>query len=246
MTAAHSATCPTEVEYDGEDLEVLLGLHRYRQWIFSDMAPYLGSRSVEIGAGIGSFTKLLLGAVDTLDVIEPSPPLHPWLERQFGGLEQVRIVPDSAERWIAGARPGAYDSVVLINVLEHMQDDDAMLRNFAGVLAPGGYLLLFVPALMLLFSELDRRYGHYRRYALPALRRQVAAAGFSIVTARYFDILGLLPWLILNTWMGKTAFSPRLTRLYDRFGVPLTRAVESMVTPPVGKNILLIARKSMD
>lgn len=103
-------------------------------------------------------------------------------------------------------------------------------------------MVLFVPALMLLFSELDRFYGHFLRYELRGLEDLVRRAGFDVNDAHYCDVLGVLPWLVLNTWMGKTEFNPRLVRIYDALGVPLTRWIEGVIRPPFGKNILLTAR----
>jgi hypothetical protein len=71
-------------------------------------------------------------------------------------------------------------------------------------------------------------------------------ANFKIISARYFDILGILPWWFICRVLGKTTFSPRLSRFYDRLCVPFGRALEGLFTPPLGKNILLIAEKAED
>jgi len=109
--------------------------------------------------------------------------------------------------------------------------------------ARGGHLLLFVPALQFLFSELDRQFGHFRRYRRSELRAKVGDAGFEIGLACYFDILGVAPWWLLNTVGGKTDFNPKMVRLYDAVGVPLTRLAERLLSPPFGKNVLLVARR---
>lgn len=234
-----------EVEYGGEDLEILASLFRYRRWIMDGMVPHLEGRVAEIGAGIGSFSADILAVprVDRLDLVEPSQPLVDHLGKRFASDPRVAVLSRMCEAWVADAAEASYDCVVMINVLEHIEDDRAALDGIWRALRPGGKLLLFVPAMAFLYSELDRFYGHYRRYELPGLARLAESAGFTMLDSRYFDILGVLPWLILNTWMGKTDFKPGMVKLYDRIGVPLTRALESVVRPPFGKNILLVAQR---
>jgi len=103
--------------------------------------------------------------------------------------------------------------------------------------------MIFVPALRFLFSELDRIHGHFRRYHRAELRAQFAEAGFEIETSRYFDVLGVLPWWLLNTLLGATGFNPALAQAYDRAFVPMTRAVEGLAGAPFGKNVLIVGRK---
>lgn len=134
------------------------------------------------------------------------------------------------------------DTIVLVNVLEHIEDDDRALSEFYRILRPGGHLLLFVPALSFFYSALDEVLEHYRRYHLTPMRRQVEAAGFAVIVARYMDVLGILPWWLVNTIGGKRELDPRMTRLYDRIGIPVTRAVERVIPPPIGKNVLIAAR----
>jgi SAM-dependent methyltransferase len=231
------------VDYGGGDLEALSILKNYQNWIFTRVAPWLGGTAAELGAGIGSFSALFAGNVVSLDAIEPSTSLHERLRQTVGGLGNVRVLGQTAESWLAAAPPAHYDCVVMINVLEHIQDDAAVLRGIFECLKPGGRLIVFVPALQFLFSNIDREVGHFRRYERGNLRSALAGAGFRIADLRFFDTLGVLPWLVMNTWLGKTEFNPGLVGLYDKIGVPFTRALESIAAPPIGKNLIAIAIK---
>ena len=231
------------VEYDGGDLEALSILKNYQNWIFARVAPWLGGTAAELGAGIGSFSALFAGNVISLDAIEPSAALQARLQHNVGSLGNVRVLHQTAEGWLANATPAQYDCVVMINVLEHIRDDAAVLRGIYQSLKPGGRLIVFVPALQFLFSNIDRQVGHFRRYERIELNSVLSKAGFKIADLRFFDILGILPWLVMNTWLGKTEFNPGLVGLYDRIGVPFTRAVESIVAPPIGKNLIAVAIK---
>ncbi|MEO5335377.1 MAG: class I SAM-dependent methyltransferase [Magnetospirillum sp. WYHS-4] len=229
--------------YEGGDLEALSTLHRYRRWIVDSFRPELKGATVEIGAGIGNFADELLPHASRLDLIEPTPRLCKAMEDRFAGNERVAIHAEFLEAWIAGAPAGHYDSVVLVNVLEHIEDDAAALAEIYRILKPGGHLFLLVPALQLLYSRLDALVGHHRRYHLPELAARVDQAGLAVVRARYFDVMGVLPWLILNRILGFTEFKPGMASLYDRIFVPITRRLETLVAPPFGKNVVLVARK---
>ncbi len=233
----------TDLDYIGDDLEALAGLANYRSWILSEFTPYLRGRVVEIGAGIGSFSLGILDFAARLELIEPAPQLFAELRRKFGDREHVAVRQLTAEQWAAETPAGGCDAVVMINVLEHIEQDRAVAERIFQALAPGGHFLVFVPALMALMSNLDRKYGHFRRYTRDGLAAMLAEVGFEVGRAQYFDALGMLPWLIVNTWLGQTRINPRLAALYDAVGVPLTRGLERIVAPPAGKNVIAIARK---
>ena len=152
-------------------------------------------------------------------------------------------LPGSLEA-VAGRLPSHhYRSAVLVNVLEHIEDDVSALHELYRILEPGGALSIFVPALPALYSELDRIFGHFRRYTGRELREKVKNVGFEAIDLRYFDLLGVLPWWLINRVMGTTEFHDGLARTYDRFFVPLGRGLESLARPPIGKNLLCIARR---
>lgn len=227
-------------QYFGKDLEAMSFARNYHAWILAELAPYLGRSVAEVGAGVGSFSSLLLDTrIESLDAFEPSRNMFPLLREA--------LAPDPRARAINGFFGPAtidrrYDSVVYVNVLEHIEDDAAELAVAREALAPGGHLLVFVPALPWLYSELDRQVGHFRRYRKPALSGLVRGAGLTIVRLRYFDIAGVLPWYVNFTLLGNTIGGGSVS-LYDRLVVPVMRVVEGIVAPPIGKNLLLVARR---
>ena len=229
--------------YEGSDLEALATLHRYQRWIVETFRPYLSGRAIEFGAGIGNISALIRPLVATLDLVEPSANLAAPLRRRFGDDDNIAIFAEPLETRLPQIADATYDSVVLVNVLEHIEDDVAALDGFFRILKPGGHLLLFVPALKFLFSGLDALVGHFRRYQRPELNGRTTDAGFDIIRSKYFDVIGVFPWWLLNTKMGATGFNPLLVGIYDAVFAPLSRGLESLVPVPFGKNILLIARR---
>lgn len=234
---------PDDHTYEAWDLEALSDLPNYQDWIIRAFRPYLRGDAVEIGAGTGTFTESLRACVDRLELVEPAPNLFRQLEERFSGDDAMSIVANTVEDYLANAGAATCDSVVLVNVLEHIEDDDVAIAGLFHLLRPGGHLFLFVPALPGLFSAMDTALGHYRRYRKGELVRLVRSAGFEPVTERYFDLLGVVPWWIVYTLGRRTRFDPGMSKLYDRVAVPVGRTLEALFPPPFGKNVLLIARK---
>lgn len=212
----------------------------YHRWILKEFLPYMGNCVAEVGAGVGNFSGLILETdVTRLVAFEPSTNMFPVLREALSMDERAIAI-----NGFFGSEYHNYsfDSVFYINVLEHIEEDARELANVYDAISPEGYLLLFVPALPWLYSELDKQVGHFRRYTKNNLLRLIKQSGFSVVKVRYFDIAGIIPWYIYFT-LRKNSISERNVSLYDRIVVPIMSTIEQMVSPPIGKNVLLVARK---
>ena len=244
MTDAPEQTASSPFsDYEGRDLEALSCLNRYRQWIFDSMAGYVRGRVVEIGAGIGTFSDLLRSASSELVLVEPGTDQYAALRDKFGGADGVEVTCNDALAWAQACPDASFDTVVMINVLEHVEHDEQLLAELHRILRPGGHLCIFVPALMALYSEIDRKYGHFRRYHRAELRGRMTGAGFAILKERWMDAPGALAWLIICRMLRSVDFNPVLARIYDTLFVPPIRFLEGIVPPPVAKNLLFIGRR---
>ncbi|MFN3418322.1 MAG: class I SAM-dependent methyltransferase [Pyrinomonadaceae bacterium] len=238
-----------KTNYPGRDLEAMHFAVRYHRWIFELMRPKLGKRIAEVGAGRGSFSEMLLDVKpEVLTLIEPSGMYEKLIKNpklaQFNG--QIRyfnnFFPNVAAEIKSEFCP---DSVVYVNVLEHIEDDLAELKCAFETLAPGGRIFIFVPAMEFLYSEFDRELGHYRRYSAGELKEKMRSAGFEIAEMRWFDSLGILPWLITYRLFGSLSMNGKLVALYDNLAVPVLKTFENRISVPFGKNLLAIGvRKS--
>jgi SAM-dependent methyltransferase len=229
-------------EYVGTDLEAMACAENYHDWILASFAPYLGNTVAEVGAGAGNLTRLLAAKAGRVVAFEPSINMAGILSDRTRQDTNITVI-NSAFSASAASFTHAFDSMVYINVLEHIEDDLAELRLVHAALKPRGYLCLFVPALDWLYSDFDKSIGHYRRYTLKPLRKAVTVSGFSIVKSTYLDMVGILPWWVIMVLL-KRGLNPASTHFYDRLCIPAIRYLEERVPVPVGKNILLVAQKS--
>lgn len=228
-------------DYRGDELVATAHARSYNRWIMQFLRPHLGAVVVEVGAGTGSYTKELLTACpERLIAIEPSTHLFPQLEETLRdtGVETRHTTLGGAAHEIAGQA----DAVVYINVLEHIADDAAEIRDAARVLKPGGKLAVFVPALPWLSSRFDREVGHQRRYRRGEIVDLINANGLRVVEARYFDMLGIVIWFLAMRLLGMRMGVGRV-RLYDSVLVPVARFLDRVAGPPLGKSLIVIAQR---
>jgi SAM-dependent methyltransferase len=195
-----------------------------------------------VGAGIGTMTGQLAPGRELLVALEMDPFYVERLRNRFRGNPHVRPVLSGVEQadWARLAGEG-FDTVVLSNVLEHIEDDVGALRNLRSVLPPGGRLVLFVPALQAVFGGLDEAVGHHRRYEAPQLRAVMEAAGFDVEHLRWMNLLGIPGWFLNSRLLRRRAMPPLQLRLFDAVA-PLLASAESRVELPIGLGLFAVGR----
>lgn len=236
-------TTATDFTYSGTELEAVAEAKNYYSWIIDSFAGRIGGRAVEAGAGIGTVSALILhrAAPRELVLIEPDIGNAGTLRSRFDSDPRVDVRHGYLEEFAPALRA---NSVIAVNVLEHVERDAEFLRAAHTALVPGGYLLILVPALPAIFGSLDRAFDHYRRYTRSGLRAQLRAAGFEIEALRYLNMLGVAAWFASGRILRRTTLGRDQVRFYDRFVIPALRRIETRLQPPIGQSILAIARKS--
>ncbi len=214
---------------------------RYNRWMFEQLAPWLGQRVLEIGAGIGSFTRFLLDRPLAL-ATDLNPRYLRILANTFERHTRVEVAPLDLRTFDpAPLAARGIDTVVCLNVLEHVEDDRAALRRLHDALVPGGRLLLLVPAHPRLYGPIDRAVHHFRRYGRADLVGRLEEAGFHVERTIFFNRLGVLGWFVNGTLLRRRRV-PGLQVRFQNLLVPLLRA-EARVPMPFGLSLIAIARR---
>ncbi len=217
--------------------------HSYRRWLAAAFSRYLGRDLLEVGIGDGSFSELLPDGVRYTGVdIDPELVSRARRERPQHAFHRADVCDPGLPARLGAT---AYDTVLCCNVLEHLEDDRLALRNMVDLLAAGGHLLLFVPALPALFNDLDRRAGHLRRYTRADLPGRLPAA-VELLELYYFNPLGGIGWW-LNRWVRHESLeAARVERqivIFDRIVLPLSRLLTPLTRRVFGQSIVCVARK---
>ncbi len=219
-------------------LAEMAGARNYNAWLFDRAVPYLGNRVLDVGAGIGTFTELASARGAAVTALEPDPAFAALLRGRFPRVDVVQA--DVTELDVA-ARAGTFDSIVCFNVLEHVGDDEVALRTFHELLAPGGCVLLLVPAHEWLSSPFDRAVGHERRYTAAPMRALLARTGFAADDLRYVNPVGALGWLVSMRLRRRKELPAGQVRAFDRL-VPFLRPLDALRLP-FGQSLWVVARK---
>ncbi len=206
------------------------------------MAP-LGQRVVEVGCGIGNFTRMIASRqhVIGVDIDAKCIAQH---QARFNHQQNIRsMVLDAMDPKFLDLKAESPDSVVCLNVLEHIEDDLGTLKAFASILPKGGKAVLIVPAFMALYGPIDKFLGHYRRYTCAGFAKTANQAGFHPTELRYMNTVGFFGWWANAKIFQRTEQSEGQIELFDKRIVPVLEKLEGWVTPPFGQSVFAVLEK---
>jgi SAM-dependent methyltransferase len=222
------------------------------QWQFSLLRPHLGRKLLEIGAGVGRITALVAGANghDELLATEPSPRFFSILQHRVAQLPKTAVMEKTAESLLP-QYAAHFDSVYSVHVMEHIEHDRPFLESMLELTRPGGNIIILVPAMPFLFSELDANIGHYRRYNKRMIHSLIQGLPVEIRHIAYNNFLGVLGSLYfskfrkINYQKDETAQKQffGIYHFFSEYVVPCIRVVERIVPVPVGLNLTVVLRK---
>jgi SAM-dependent methyltransferase len=243
MTVDHRFT-QTSKQYAADDLETMSEAKRYQAHVFELLRPDIGSRVLEVGCGIGTTSLRFAEIAERLVCIEPNPNCvararaaldgNPRIALHTCHLEECNHAEMVAER---------FNTVVCVNVLEHIEDDVRALTTFRDLVAPtGGKVLIFVPAVQAAYGPLDAALGHHRRYSKRTLSRAFDAAGLDLLTLRYSNPIGLLGWMYNSHVSKAVQHTPEQVRLFEQLVAPWALPLDRLVAPPIGQSLYAVGR----
>ena len=227
--------------HDG--LYILESLRRamgFNRWMLSQFQQYLGNHIMEAGCGIGNFTQLLLG-YDRLVCVDNDPFYVEMIRHRFGHLDNFSVesmdLTDPRQFDEFRHQP---DTIISLNVVEHLENDEEVLSNMNRILQPGGHCVILVPAHMWLFSKCDETLGHYRRYSHDELANRMTEAGFELCAVKSFNSFGVFGWYV-NKLLKRSHLSPFQMRVFEAI-LPIVKLWECTRLTP-GLSWIAVGRK---
>ena len=230
-----------EDEYGSHILHSLERAQKFNRWMAEAIAPYVGARVLEIGAGIGNITQWLVPR-DLYVASDINPHYLDYLRNLSLGKPYLTVDridledPCCFEPWA-----GTFDTVVCLNVLEHVRDPLLALRNMHSALAPGGRVVLYVPQGQRRYSSLDEVLGHRCRYEREGLAEELRSTGFTIEVLQDFNHFGVPGWWLNGKILKRRHFSRAQLKVFN-MAVPVLRRIDPLI-PGKGLGVIAVARK---
>ena len=225
---------PESSHYSGEELDVFAHAAQWKTYWSSQIHRWVNGAVLEVGAGIGANTPYLqTPAVRSWHCLEPDESLAAHLRETVAGLPGIAVLPGTTR----ALEEQSYDTILYIDVLEHIEDDREELAHAARLLRPSGSLVVLSPAHPFLFSAFDAAIGHCRRYTRATLR-ECAPPQIQLRSLRYLDSVGMLASLANRVLLRKGQPTLGQILLWDRWMVPVSRRLDPLLGYSFGKSIL--------
>jgi 2-polyprenyl-3-methyl-5-hydroxy-6-metoxy-1,4-benzoquinol methylase len=228
-------------------LEVIADASRFNHWMYQTIQPFLHGNILEIGSGIGNIstffltdnTMITLSDTDEFYIQKLKSKFH-----SFQNLKRVLLIDiqDPFFETTYASMKEQYDSIFLLNVLEHLADDNAALKNCNFLLKPGGTLLILTPAYSFLYSSLDKALGHYRRYTRSRLNSLLQMNSLVPKKSFYFNMLGIVAWLYGKVLRLKTIPATKMS-LYNKL-TPLAKFIDKIMFRKIGLSAIIVGEKN--
>jgi SAM-dependent methyltransferase len=222
--------------YDGSTLEKFSHARNWKRYWVSLLRPYIAGDVLEVGAGLGANTERISNPrVRSIHCLEPDEALAAQLREVVRGTEGITVTAGTIDS-VPGER---FDSVLYIDVLEHIEDDKAELAKAAQRLGPGGRLIVLAPAHRALYSPFDKAIGHYRRYDRESLRL-CTPAGMRLEQMAYLDCVGLIASGANRLILKQNIPTSRQILIWDTYMVPISTMLDRLLGYRLGKSIAAV------
>ncbi len=233
----------TTIAYVGSELDLFVRATNWKQYVRARIEKFLGPNVLEIGAGFGGTTQALATAAhERWLCVEPDGTLADRLRASIGDgiLPAYCAVQEGTITDVP--RGEEFDSILYMDVLEHIEDDAAEVERAAARLAPGGHLIVLSPAHPWLYTEFDRALGHFRRYTKRTLAR-LGTPALELTRLEYLDSVGLLASLANRVLLRQSMPTARQVAVWDKALVPASKWIDPLTCHCVGKSVLGVWRR---
>ena len=230
-----------------QTLERFAQATRFNRWMFDTIQPYCKGDVLEVGSGIGNLSRYFLENDLKLTASDLRDEYINILHGKFGrhpnlaGIISIDLAVANFETRFQDLLQ-QFDTVVALNVVEHIQDDELAIGNCKKLLKPGGHLIILVPAFQALYNQFDEELGHYVRYNRSSLNGLLQGQGLEVFHTRYFNAIGIIGWMINGSLFRKRLIPRRQLQLFDKL-VPVIKMIDAITFRKAGLSVLSVARK---
>lgn len=228
-------------------LEVVAKANHFNRWMYEQFRHYLKGEVLEIGSGIGNISKLVIEDGYSITLSDYNNEYCTYLKEIFSEEKKVRGIlqidlldPDFENRFALFNEK--FDSIFLLNVIEHISDDALAVKNCRYLLKPGGLLIVLAPANAWLYCNLDKQLGHYRRYSLSVMKELLIKEKFRILSANYFNAAGITGWFLFGKILQRKMLGSGEMSAFDSI-VPLAKLADKLIGKTTGLSIIVTATK---
>ena len=218
-------------------------VNNYNKWIYGNLKEGVRGDVIEFGCGIGNITDYIVHDADTITGIDYVNEFVDYAKDKYKENSKVNISFGDLMDLNEGIRSKKYDTAILLNVLEHIEDDGKALRNIGEVLKDSGKLLLLVPAMQFIYGTLDSAFGHFKRYGKKDMAELLKNNGYKINKMFYMNGVGSFGWFFAGRVMKKKVIPENQAKIFDRLILPVIRPFEKIVKPAFGQSLIVIAEK---
>lgn len=214
------------------NLKSMTSCENFTKWQYDQIKSFINGRVLEIGCGLGNLTPYFFNS--NYQGVDIDSNHVKYCTEKFG--PRFFLLDVGKEALVTSV-----DTIVMVNVLEHVENDWRALRNCNFMLDKGGLLVLIVPAYQFLFNEVDRADGHYRRYNKKELKQKLEQAGFKVIHSKYFNMTAILGWLSDKVFK-RAEHKRKDLKTFNKI-VPIIRTVEDNIPNPIGLSIVMVGKK---
>jgi SAM-dependent methyltransferase len=242
MKSALTSNPAGEFRYVGSELDLFAAAWNWKSYWAKQVRPFLTGDILEVGAGIGSNTRVLdPGGTGRWVCLEPDPELAGQLIKKLSTTNTQRKY-ETVCGTLEAIATDQFDTIIYIDVLEHIEHDRKELHQATAHLRRGGHLIVLSPAHRFLFTPFDAAIGHFRRYNMPMLRT-IAPNSLCLERMRYLDCAGLLASTANLLFLRQSMPTKAQLRFWDHWIVPASRILDKLFLYSVGKSIVAVWRK---
>ncbi|MBO9573610.1 MAG: class I SAM-dependent methyltransferase [Chitinophagaceae bacterium] len=229
-------------------LETISSATLFNEWMFNTIKPYCKGHVLEVGCGIGNISRLLIRNNFKTSLSDYSDQYFDILRKDFGNNGKVEAIykVDLAVENFESTYPellSKFDTIIAMNVVEHISDDHLAIRNCRKMLASGGHLIILVPAYQSLFNSFDEELVHFRRYTKKTLTKLFEDENLEIIHKQYFNAAGIAGWYINGSLLKKKLIPEDQMKIFDKL-VPAFKLADKLIINRIGLSVIHVGRKN--